>query len=259
MTTATPNLAYCKFLFIIPRRDDDAVGTRLRAAGGSIARGFFNDFDANGARDTQPHETIQFLVAEGDGHADSGISAASYAVQVSGKYRPRLLEVENDLRRRLGDAGEVVALDGAIRAPRYTSPELFDYAYRNAVPRRSGRVAANVVVLPISKTSAWWEKPPLDRHAYFYPHVDPATGCPVHGHARTAHDGISTIFRRLFHNPDGYDRPGEFDFVAYFECEEEHLPTFDRIHAALRDTARNPEWRYVKEGPMWRGRRVLRW
>src|SRR5688572_24121012 len=99
-------------MFVIPRREDDAVGTRLRAAGGIIARGFFNDFDADGTRDTQPHETIQFLVADGENHADSGIGAARYAVQVSGKYRPRLVDIENELRRRIGDAGEVLALDG---------------------------------------------------------------------------------------------------------------------------------------------------
>jgi hypothetical protein len=28
---------------------------------------------------------------------------------------------------------------------------------------------------------------------------------------------------------------------------------------ALRDLHQNPEWRYVQEGPIWRGRRVLRW
>ena len=37
---------------------------KLRAAGGIVARGFFNDFDAEG-RDTPPHETIQFLVRAG--------------------------------------------------------------------------------------------------------------------------------------------------------------------------------------------------
>jgi hypothetical protein len=256
---ALPNLAFTKFMFVIPRRDDDGFAPRLRAAGGVIARGFFNDYDAEGTRDGQPHETIQFLVAEGDHHADSGISAARYAVQVSGKYRPRLLEVEQELRRRLGDAAEIVPLDGAERAPRYTSAELFEFAYRKAVPRRTGRIARNALILPISKSTQWWEKSSLDRHAYFYPHVDSGTGCPVHGHARAAQDGIPTVFRRLYHNPDGYDRSGEFDFVTYFECEDQHLETFERVHQALRDTARNPEWRYVREGPLWRGRRVLRW
>src|SRR5258706_398729 len=140
------NLAFTKFLFVISR-DDDASATRLRSAGGLIARGFFNDFDADGARDVQPHETIHFLVAD------------------------------------------------------------------------------------------------LERHAYFYPHVDVATGCPASGHARSADAGISTIFRRLYHNPDGYARAGEYDFVTYFECEDEHVATFDRVCASLRDTAKNPEWK----------------
>jgi hypothetical protein len=259
MSATGTNLAFTKFVFVIPRRDDEAVSARLRAAGGIIARGFFNDFDADGSRDGQPHETIQFLVGEVHHHADSGVEAAPYVVQVSGKYRPRLLEIEQELRRRVGDVAEVLSLEGAERAPRYTSAEMFDFAYRPAVPRRSGRVVPNAIILPLSKTTQWWEKPSLDRHAYFYPHVDGSSGCPVHGHVRAAQDGIPTLYRRLYHNPDGYQRRGEFDFLTYFECEDDHMVTFERVHQALRDTARNPEWRYVREGPLWRGRRVLRW
>ena len=92
------NLAFTKFLFVISR-DDDAIGTRLRSTGGLIARGFFNDFDADGARDVQPHETIHFLIADRERPEDGGLGAARYAVQVSGKYRPRLQEVEAELRR----------------------------------------------------------------------------------------------------------------------------------------------------------------
>ena len=259
MNATGVNLGFTKFIFIVPRREDDVTAGRLRTTGSIVARGFFNDFDADGSRDSQPHETIQFLVADGNNLADSGVEAAPYVIQVSGKYRPRLAEVEQELRRRLGDSAEVLSLDGAERAPRYSSAEMFDFAYRRATPRRSGRVSRNAIILPITKTTQWWEKPSLERHAYFYPHVDANSGCPVHGHARAAQDGIPTIFRRLYHNPDGYQRRGEFDFVTYFECEDEHVETFERIHSALRDTARNPEWQYVREGPLWRGRRVLRW
>lgn len=246
-------------MFVVARREDAAVESRLRAAGSTIARGFFNDFDADGAKETQPHETVQFLIADGILAADSGIAAARYAVQVSGKYRPRLTAVEEELRRRIGNSAEVVSIDGVQRPPRYTSAELYDFAYRRAAQRRPGRAARNAIVLPISKTADWWEKSPLERHAYFYPHIDAATGCPVHGHARSAQEGIPTLFRRLYHNPDGYSRSGEFDFITYFECDDEHVETFERVHQALRDTARNPEWRYVREGPLWRGRRVLKW
>lgn len=253
------NLAFTKFLFVIPRKDDDASAARVRVAGGLIARGFFNDFDAEGPRDVQAHETIQFLVADGPATGDSGIGAARYAAQVSSKYRPRLQEVEAELQRRLADAGEVVSLDGADRTPRYTSSELYEYAYRRAGQRKSGRIARNVFVLPINKSSDWWQQSSLDRHAYFYPHVDVASGRPVHGHAKSADAGVETIYRRLYHNPDGYERSGEYDFVTYFECEDEHLSTFDQVCAALRDTSKNPEWKYVTEGPLWKGRRTLKW
>ena len=60
-------------------------------------------------------------------------------------------------------------------------------------------------------------------------------------------------------NPDGYGRPGEYDFVSYVECDAGGLTVLDGVMANLRDVSQNPEWRYVEEGPMWRGRRVLRW
>ena len=74
-----------------------------------------------------------------------------------------------------------------------------------------------------------------------------------------AERGITSLFRRVYHNPDGYERAGEFDFVSYFECDDESLPVFDQVMTSLRDFHQNPEWRYVEEGPIWRGRRVLRW
>ena len=252
------NLAFTKFLFVTPSRDDDAARTRLRAAGSVVARGFFNDFEAEGGRDTPPHETIQFLVNE-DGHQRPGIAGARYALQVSSKYRPRLLETEMELRRRLAEHADVTALDGAVRVPQYTSAEMHAYAYKHASPRASGRSQRNVIIIPIRKTQEWWDKNPLDRHAYFYPHADAPTGTRVKGHARAAEAGISTVFRRLFYNPDGHSRADEFDFITYFECADEHLATFDQICRALRDERQNPEWRYVVEGPEWRGKRVLKW
>jgi hypothetical protein len=252
------NLAFTKFLFIMPARDDDAARTRLRAVGSNLARGFFNDYEAEGGRDTPPHETIQFLINE-DGHQRPGLSGARYVLQVSSKYRPRLVETEQELRRRIGDNSEIVALDGAVRAPHFTSAEMYAYAYKSATPRSSGRVQRNAIIIPIRKTQEWWEKPMLDRHAYFYPHTDPATGARVKGHARAAEAGITTIYRRLYYNPEGPGRADEFDFIAYFECADEHVATFDQICRALRDERQNPEWRFVVEGPEWRGRRLLKW
>lgn len=264
---AGANLAFTKFLFVMARAEDDAHGARLRTAGGNIARGFFNDFDINDSRDTQPQrfETIQFFVRDGDlpvpepGCIGPCINKARHLVQVSSKYRPRLQEIEEELRRRIGDSADVLALEGASRTPRYSSPEMVHYANKGAPPRRSGRVVRNAVIVPIRKSSEWWQMSALERHAYFYPHIDRDSKCPVKGHAVAAERAIRALVRRVYHNPDGYQRDGEFDFITYFECEDEGLPVFDGVLASLRDVEQNPEWQFVQEGPIWRGKRVLRW
>ena len=266
-TPVGSNLAFTRFLFVVTRGDDDAHGARLRTAGANIARGFFNDFDIDDNRETQvqAHETIQFLVREPETkplpESTPGpyINMARYAVQVTSKYRPRLQEIDDEFRRRLGDTCEIITIEGAARNPRYSSAEMVSYSTKGAPPRRSGRLSRNAIIIPIRKTSEWWQKSALERHSYFYPHVDHASASPVKGHALAAEKGIGLLFRRVYHNPDGYERANEFDFLTYFECDDEALPIFEQIMAALRDFHQNPEWRYVEEGPIWRGRRVLRW
>jgi hypothetical protein len=253
------NLSFTKFVFLLPYQDDAATLLKIRSAGSNICRGFFNDYDADGSRDVQPQETIQFLNVDGPSGRREGIGGASYAVHLSANYRPRLEEVMCDLKRRVGGSADVIVLDGAERATRYTSAEMHSYAYKPAQARLSGRIASNAIIVPMNKTSAWWEKTSLERHSYFYPHHEHSTGYPVKGHAKAAEAGITKIFRKLYHNPDGYQRNGEFDFLTYFECTDEHLPVFDQICRALRDENQNPEWKYVLEGPEWRGKRVLRW
>lgn len=251
------NLSYTKFLFITPRGDDEATLAKLRGVATTVARGYFNDFEAQGARDGSSQDTIQFL-ASGCPTA-TFCSRPRFVLQISSRYRPRLLETEQEFRRRIGDGGEVTSLDGATRVPQYTSAEMFAYAYSNAGARVSGRQQLNAIIIPIRKTDDWWQKSALERHTYFYPHADPETGAVVHGHAKAAEAGIPKIYRRLYYNPDGHSRPGEFDFVTYFECADADLAVFDEICRRLRDVTLNPEWRFVIEGPEWRGKRVLRW
>ena len=257
-STLDANLVYSKFLFVT-LREHARVRARLREAGGCIARGFFNDFHADGSPNPPSHETVQFLEATTPRECNDGLLSAEYVAHVTTKYRPRLDEIEAELVRRLGDAASVRAVDGSVKRPRYTSAALHEFADKGAASRQSGRSAGNVIIIPMSKTAAWWGMSMLERHAYFYPHVDQKQGGQVEGHAKAAEAGIQTIYRRLYHNPDGYQRADEYDFITYFECADEHLATFDLVRQALRDESRNPEWRFVIEGPEWRGRRVLRW
>ena len=251
------NLAYTKFLFVAPAREDEATLAKLRTAASVIARGYFNDFEGEGTRDAAPQDAVQLLTS--DCAAAPSCSRARFVMQISSKYRPRLQETEAEFRRRAADLAVVSSFEGATRVPQYTSAEMYAYAYRTASARVSGRHQHHVIIIPMSKTADWWQKNALERHAYFYPHTDTETGQRVKGHAVSAEAGISTIYRRLYYNPDGHGRPGEFDFITYFECADEHLPLFEQICRQLRDVNQNPEWRFVIEGPEWRGRRVLRW
>src|SRR6266511_3384960 len=157
------NLTFTKFLFVLPYQDDAATLLKIRNAGSNISRGFFNDYDADGSRDVQPQETIQFLQAEGPSEGRQGIGAARYVAHLSANYRPRLEEVMCDLKRRIAGSADVIVLDGAERATRYTSAEMHNYAYKPALARLSGRTARNAIIIPISKTAAWWEKAALER------------------------------------------------------------------------------------------------
>ena len=199
------------------------------------------------------------MVASTPRRCSDGLLSAGYVAHLTAKYRPRLDEIQVELVRRLENIAAVRAIDGALQTPRYTSASLHEYAYKSAAERQTGCAAAHVIIIPMSKTPAWWEMSTLERHACFYPHVDQRSGRPVSGHAMAAELGIETIYRRLYHNPDGYERPNECDSVTYFECANEHLPTFDTVRQALRDERRNPEWRFVTEGPEWLGRRAPRW
>ena len=255
------NLSFTRFLFVRPIEGDDNFRGRLRAIGAVIERGFYNAFELNGAHDAGPHETIQFLAPDehdaGDARGDE--RPAPWVVHVSSKYRPRLDDVERELRRRSADFAEIVAIDGAVRGLQYTSAETHAWAYAQARDRASGRYLPIAIILPIRKSPAWWAMPSIERHQFFYPHHDRASGKCVPGHALVGREAAPHVCRRLFYNPDGTGRPGEWDFVTYFECADEHLEIFDATLAALRDPRQNPEWRYVEEGPLWKGRRVMRW
>ena len=239
----------------------------MRTAGANIARGFFNDFDIDDSRETQVQafETIQFLVREGETRPlpettpPPHINMARTPCRSPASTGRACRKSTTSSAAASASAAEIITLEGAARNPRYSSAEMVNYSNRGAPPRRSGRISRNAIIMPIRKTAEWWQKSALERHSYFYPHVDHASASPVKGHALAAEKGIGSLFRRVYHNPDGYERPNEFDFVTYFECDDEALPVFEQVMASLRDFHQNPEWRYVEEGPIWRGRRVLRW
>ena len=112
------------------------------------------------------------------------------------------------------------------------------------------------VVTPQNKTADWWAMDWMHRESFFLPRYDTQERLVAKGHALAAAAGVPYIVRRNVHAPERYGCEGLYDFVPYFEFAEEHAPIFRAVMAALRDTAQNPEWTYVREGPEWWGRRV---
>ena len=99
----------------------------------------------------------------------------------------------------------------------------------------------------------------MERHTYFLPRYDETGRMVHHGHALAASAGVPCLMRRTYKHPTLPAPPGVYEFLNYFECADDDVPVFRAVCAALRDRTKNPEWEFVREGPMWQGRRVATW
>lgn len=102
---------------------------------------------------------------------------------------------------------------------------------------------ATCVLIPLSKSAAWWQLALDERDALF-------RGAARPGHVELGRPYARTLVRKLYH---GRPLPGAgFDFVTYFEFAPSERGDFEALLAALRDPERNPEWRYVeRETEVW--------
>ncbi|MGH2585370.1 MAG: hypothetical protein ACRDJE_10700 [Dehalococcoidia bacterium] len=221
--------------------------------------GLRNEFEPG---EGHPSEAIAFLRRAGAtpaGIADEDLLHADAVVHVASPTAERVTEFCAELSRLLGPAIEPHLLRGVVRPANYTGTAMYNFAYAHQVVQQPGTVAPNAFLLPLSKTAGWWEKGWMERHTYFLPRYDDSGRMLNEGHALAAAAGIECLMRRTYKNAVEPAPAGVYDFVTYFECADEAVPTFHDVCAALRDTAKNPEWKFVREGPTWRGRRVATW
>ncbi len=186
-----------------------------------------------------------------------GMSGANVLIRIECETSEPLQEYEEGLRYLVeGRGGEVETLTGVQRPRSYTSHAMTQYAYVPALPPGPGGKYPLGVVTPQNKNDLWWRMDWMRRESFFLPRYDDEGNTITKGHALAADAGIPCINRRLIHHPDSYGHPSGYDFVGYFEFAEESINTFRTVMTALRNTAQNPEWDYVSEGPEWWGRRV---
>lgn len=95
-----------------------------------------------------------------------------------------------------------------------------------------GRPEATLAALiPITKSSAWWDLAQDERRAVFYERSR---------HISASMPFLPAIARRLYHCRE---LGGPFDFLTWFEYAPQHASQFEELVAMLRETE---EWSYVE-------------
>jgi hypothetical protein len=100
------------------------------------------------------------------------------------------------------------------------------------------------VLIPITKSEAWWQLALDERDALF------RGGGTRAGHVALGLPLARTLLRKLYHG-----RPfsgAGWDLLAYLECAPAERQQLEALLAGLRDPEQNPEWNHVeRETEIW--------
>jgi hypothetical protein len=221
--------------------------------------GLTNEFNATNGH---PPEAIAFLrrttISPMDS-ADDQLANSDAIVHVASATEKTVATFCSKLTPMLGRGAKPYVLRGVVRPTRYTGGAMHEFAYAHQVLQQAGSIAPNAFLVPMSKTAEWWAQDWMERHTYFLPRYETDGRICHEGHALAAAPGIACLMRRTYKAETEPAPAGTYDFINYFECADADAPTFHAVCNALRDTNRNPEWKFVREGPTWAGRRVRDW
>jgi hypothetical protein len=243
------------------RVPDGARGAVAAAAVPALAEGLGlqNEFTCV---DGPPADAIAFLrrVAATSGDiVDDGLLYADVVIHVASAAATPVASFCAEVVKLLDSRITPHVLGGVVRPMTYTGNAMHNFAYAHRVLQQPGLAMPNAFLVPMSKTAGWWAKDWMERHTYFLPRYDDNGHMLNEGHALASAAGISCLMRRTYKHEVEPAPAGHYDFVTYFECADADVATFHEVCAALRDTAKNPEWKFVREGPTWHGRRVATW
>jgi len=225
----------------------------------ALRHGLHNEYFA---QEGHPQEAIAFLrrvdVKPAD-IEDEGLAAATAIVHVASNDAATVAAVTAGIEALLPATVRARVLTGTVPPTQYTGGAMHDFAYAHQRAQEPGGSMPVAFLLPLRKTAEWWAKDWMERHTYFLPHYDSERRMVHEGHPLAAAAGIPALMRRTYRCGQAPPTRDGYDFLTYFECAVADVAAFDAVCAALRDTQRNPEWRFVREGPAWRGRRVESW
>ena len=242
---------------------DAGVADVRRAGAGLVALaerlGLHNEFTPGHGPERESFALLRRRAATPGDIADDGVLQADWIVHVVSRRADPVAELCGEAAKALSPAARVRVLGGVVQPRNYTSAAMNNWAYARQVVQQPGGVMPNAFLVPMSKTAEWWRKDWMERHTYFLPRYDDDGRMVNEGHALATEAGIPHLLRRTYRHPASPAGDGDYDFLTYFECDDAHVATFHQVCAALRDLKRNPEWRFVREGPTWHGRRAPSW
>lgn len=234
-----------------------ALGPAVRALAERL--GLRNEFEPGADHPPEAFAFLRRIEATPAAIVDDELLRAAAIVHVGAPAAGLVDELCVELTRMLGPEAAPRVLGGVVRPMTYTGAAMFNFSYAHRVLQQPGAAAPHAFLVPMSKTAAWWRKDWMERHTYFLPRYDDAGRMVNQGHALASAAGIASLMRRTYKHAIEPAPAGAYDFVTYFECADDAVPTFHEVCAALRDVAKNPEWAFVREGPTWHGRRVATW
>lgn len=164
------------------------------------------------AGDSGPWQILSMRTVSGDGLA-AARPLDIVSAEVRGAGRPTSWELHGVISNiRYATRGELTTLR----------------AKQEALNRPTARRAA---LIPIKKSSAWWELSQDERRTVFE---------ETSHHTAVGLEYLPAIARQLYHCRD-IDQP--FDFLTWFEYAAEHADAFEALVGRLRATQ---EWAYVE-------------
>jgi hypothetical protein len=221
--------------------------------------GLTDEFETVGGHPPKAISYLRRIDATDADIADAELSSAEAIIHVAAPTSEPVTEFISELSMLLGPVCIPRVLAGIVRPPSFTGNAMHNFAYAQQALQQPGPVMPHAFIIPMCKTVEWWDKGWMERHTYFLPRYDEAGRMVAEGHALAAAAGIGSITRRTYRCAVEPAPANEYDFISFFECADSDVTQFMEVCDALRDTKRNPEWRYVREGPMWHGRRVAGW
>jgi len=230
----------------IPADKKDAILQNMKKA----ADGFANDFTPEkGKTDTIQYYREYEYTQDGNPVA---YKAPTILIRVESLNRSRVDDYIRALSGALEDYFYMEHRIGVTQELNYTNTATLERLKAAAPKRDDGKNQPNAVVLPLSKTNAWWTLP-LDKRENYFNQRPESFGKKQLGHNVIGFMYIGKIFRKLYHSRF---IDSQQDFVTYFEFSNDNSEAYKKLLNGLRDKTTNPEWKYVQEKPLFWGKRA---